>query len=62
MTACDPESLAETLAILSDATTVRRLAESEEELARGEIVTDEELATAIAARQSSSLWPCVATH
>ncbi|WP_322779161.1 hypothetical protein [Frankia sp. Cas4] len=51
MTACDPESLAETLAILSDATTVRRLAESEHELARGEIITEEDLATALAAER-----------
>lgn len=35
----DLESLEETLAILSDPATLRRLAESDAELARGEVVT-----------------------
>ncbi len=50
----DLESLEETLAILSDPATVRRLAESEAELARGEIVTEDELAAAMADRYRSS--------
>ncbi|KLL10298.1 prevent-host-death protein [Protofrankia sp. BMG5.30] len=40
----DLERLEETLAILSDPLTMRQLAESDAELARGEIVTAEELA------------------
>ncbi len=50
----DLESLEETLAILSDSATVHRLAESDAELARGEIVTEEELAVAMAARHRLS--------
>jgi prevent-host-death family protein len=40
----DLEQLEETLAILSDPATMRRLAESDAELARGEEVTAQELA------------------
>ncbi|WP_261557990.1 type II toxin-antitoxin system Phd/YefM family antitoxin [Frankia tisae] len=40
----DLEQLEETLAILSDPATLRRLADSDAELARGEAVTEEELA------------------
>jgi antitoxin YefM len=40
----DLEQLEETLAILSDPATMRRLAESDAELARGEAVSAEELA------------------
>ena len=40
----DLESLEETLAILSDRATMHRLAESEAELARGEVVSADELA------------------
>jgi hypothetical protein len=37
--------------VLSDTATVRRLAESDAELARGEVVEAEELAAAMAARR-----------
>lgn len=40
----DMEALEETLAILSDPDTMSRLAQSDAELARGEVVTAEELA------------------
>jgi prevent-host-death family protein len=40
----DLEQLEETLAILSDPATTHRLAESDAELARGEVVSAEELA------------------
>jgi len=47
----DLEALEETIAVLSDAATVRRLAESEVELARGEVVDADGLAAAMAARR-----------
>jgi antitoxin YefM len=47
----DLEALEETIAVLSDTATVRRLAESDAELARGEVVEAEELAAAMAARR-----------
>jgi len=46
----DLEQLEETLAILRDSETVRRLAESDAELARGEEVSAEELADAMRRR------------
>jgi len=48
----DPEALEETLAIMRDAGTLRRLAESDAELARGEEVTADELAEALRNRQA----------
>ena len=48
------ESLEETLAILSDPATLRRLAESDAELARGEVVSGEDLAVVMAARRRHS--------
>ncbi|CAI7979743.1 MULTISPECIES: type II toxin-antitoxin system Phd/YefM family antitoxin [unclassified Parafrankia] len=44
MAAEDLERLEETIAILSDPLTMRQLAESDAELARGEVVTAEEIA------------------
>lgn len=46
----DLEQLEETLAILRDAETMRRLASSDTELARGESISAEELAEAIRQR------------
>jgi prevent-host-death family protein len=48
----DLEQLEETLTILRDGETVRRLAESDAELARGEAVSVEELAEAMRHRSS----------
>ncbi len=48
----DLERLEETLAILRDAETMRRLAESDAALARGEAVSAEELAEAMRHRSS----------
>lgn len=48
----DLEALEETLAIMRDAGTLRRLAESDAELARGEEVTADELAEALRNRQA----------
>jgi antitoxin YefM len=50
----DLEQLEETLAILRDPATLRRLAESDAELARGEVVSAEELAEAMRRRRSSA--------
>lgn len=50
----DLEALEETLSILSNPDTLRRLAESDAELARGEVVTADDLAATIAARRSSA--------
>jgi antitoxin YefM len=50
----DLEQLEETLAILRDAETMRRLAESDAELARGEVVSAEELAEAMRRRNPPS--------
>jgi len=47
----DLESLEETIAILSDADTMRRLADAEAELARGEGESEEELAAAMRRRR-----------
>lgn len=47
----DLESLEETIAILSDADTMRRLADAEAELARGEGESEEELAEAMRRRR-----------
>ncbi|MGW4369832.1 type II toxin-antitoxin system Phd/YefM family antitoxin [Nocardia takedensis] len=47
----DLEALEETIAILTDNETVARLISSDAELARGEIVTDDELAKAMANRR-----------
>jgi prevent-host-death family protein len=47
----DLEALEETIAVLSDSATLSRLAESEAELQRGEVVDAEELAAAMAARR-----------
>lgn len=46
----DMERLEETLSILSDPATLRRLADSDAELARGEFVTADELAEAMRKR------------
>ena len=48
----DLEALEETLAIMRDAGTLRRLAESDAELARGEEVTADELTEALRNRQA----------
>lgn len=48
----DLERLEETIAVLSDPATMRRLAESAAELARGEVVSADELAEAMARRTS----------
>jgi antitoxin YefM len=50
----DLDRLEETLAVLSDADTMRRLADSDTELARGETVSAEELAQAMRRRRSSA--------
>ena len=47
----DLEALEESLAIMRDATTMNRLAESDAELARGEYVSAEELAEAMGRRR-----------
>jgi prevent-host-death family protein len=47
----DLERLEETLAILSDPETLRRLADSDAELARGQVVTAEDLAETIRSRR-----------
>lgn len=47
----DLESLEETITVLSDTEAVAALLASEAELARGEIVTQEELTAAVAARR-----------
>ncbi len=47
----DLESLEETIAILSDADTMRRLADAEAELARGEGESEEQLAAAMRRRR-----------
>jgi antitoxin YefM len=44
----------ETLSVLSDPDTLRRLVESDAELARGEVVGAEELAESMAARRRHS--------
>ena len=49
----DLESLEETIAILSDSDTLRQLAASDAELARGEGETEEELAEAMRQRRAS---------
>lgn len=49
----DLEALEETLAIMRDAATMNRLAESDAELARGEYVSAEELADTMRRRQAS---------
>jgi antitoxin YefM len=46
----DLDALEETLAILSSPETLRRLADSDAELARGEVVTADDLASAMATR------------
>lgn len=48
----DLEALEETLAIMRDAGTLSRLAESDAELARGEDVSADELAEALRGRQA----------
>lgn len=50
----DLERLEETLAILSNPDTLRRLADSDAELARGEVVTAEELAETMRHRRSAA--------
>jgi antitoxin YefM len=50
----DLQSLEETIAILSDQESVADLIASEAELARGEIVTAEELTEAVASRRRSA--------
>ncbi|WP_245662439.1 type II toxin-antitoxin system Phd/YefM family antitoxin [Nocardia vermiculata] len=49
----DLESLEETISVLSDPETVSRLVASDAELARGETVTADELATAMAQRRAA---------
>jgi PHD/YefM family antitoxin component YafN of YafNO toxin-antitoxin module len=48
----DLEALEESLAIMRDAATMNRLAESDAELARGEYVSADELAEAMRRRQA----------
>jgi prevent-host-death family protein len=48
------ESIKETIATLSETDAVTSLSASEEELARGEVVTEDELRAAIAARPRSA--------
>ena len=48
----DLEALEETLAIMRDAGTLRRLAESDAELARGEEVTADEITEVLRNRQA----------
>ncbi|MDT3438024.1 MULTISPECIES: type II toxin-antitoxin system Phd/YefM family antitoxin [unclassified Pseudofrankia] len=50
----DLEQLEQTLEILSDPATMRRLAESDAELARGEEVTAEELADTMRRRRAAT--------
>lgn len=50
----DLEALEETVAVLSDPETMRRLAQSDAELARGEVVGEDELAAAMEARKRGS--------
>ncbi len=50
----DLEQLEETLSILSDPATQRRLAESDAELARGDVVSAEDLAETMRRRRSSA--------
>ncbi|MGI8648686.1 MAG: prevent-host-death protein [Acidimicrobiales bacterium] len=50
----DLEALEETLEILSDPETLQRLATSDAELARGEVVDADELRVAIAARRPTA--------
>lgn len=50
----DIERLEETIAILRDPATMRRLAESDAELARGEVVSADELVAAMRQRKSSA--------
>jgi prevent-host-death family protein len=50
----DLERLEETIAILSDPATMRRLADSDAELARGEIVSAEELAETMRRRPGAA--------
>jgi antitoxin YefM len=50
----DLEALEETLSVLSDPETLRRLVQSDAELARGEVVGAEELAESMAARRRHS--------
>jgi prevent-host-death family protein len=50
----DLDALHETLSVLADPDTLRRLAESDAELARGEAIGADELAAAMAARRRSA--------
>jgi antitoxin YefM len=50
----DLERLEETLSILSDPATLRRLADSDAELARGEVVSAEDLAETLRRRRSAA--------
>jgi prevent-host-death family protein len=50
----DLEALQETLSVLSDPETLRRLVESDAELARGEVIGAQELAEAMTARRRHS--------
>lgn len=50
----DLDRLEETVAILSDPATMQRLIDSDAELARGEVVSAEELAEAMRRRRSST--------
>jgi len=50
----DLESLEETIAVLSDAETMRRLTDSDAELARGEGESGEQLAEAMRRRRASA--------
>jgi len=50
----DLEALQETLSVLSDPETLRRLIQSDAELARGEVIDAEELAESMAARRRHS--------
>jgi prevent-host-death family protein len=50
----DLEAMQETLSVLSDPETLRRLVESDAELARGEVVGAQELAESMAARRQHS--------
>lgn len=50
----DPESLEETLSVLSDPETVGRLVASDAELARGETVTADALSISMAQRRAAA--------
>jgi antitoxin YefM len=50
----DLMSLEETVAILSDRATMQRIAESEAEIERGELVTADELAKAMSERRNAA--------